>query len=1208
MKLKFVRLISKIINCLINIKGKLQGSEKDLNTHFLSLTPTDSAENIISYEEALKWALSNREKVKNIAITGTYGSGKSSFIQTYIVRHKAELKEKYLNISLATFTETKDSKKIPQEDVLRLIELSILQQLFYHEEDRHIPDSRFRRIKSFKRRTLYIIPAGILIFTNALLYKINPVLLNEISLFTINNKFLWHFDLGCSIVIIVSLFFILIKLTKVVRGLTITKLNFQSAEIEISEKISKSILNHHIDEILYFFEVTQKQVVFIEDLDRFKTTEVFTKLREINTLINNSKKIKKPVVFIYAIRDEMFEDKERTKFFDFIIPIVPVINSSNSLEKLLSLKKRFQYKLSDSLLEDLSLFIDDMRLLNSIMNEYRIYSKTLSAELDQNKLLGIISYKNLFPSDFYLLSQADGELYSILSKRLVLIELLLIEIDRKISNNESRIREAINHQIKDIKELRSLYVYEIMAQTAKVNNFNQFYLDSNSTITVADLCEDENFQEVVSGNLMYSPNGSYYHRTKVNYRFQDIEKQVDQNNTYIEREELVLRKSEIDLIKGEISKYELEKEKIKSRKLKDLINREDVKITDPSNKNQENFLFRLLKSGYIDENYFLYISIFYAESLSRTDHQFLINVKSERRSEFNHKLNNLDNLIKRIPVFDFEKEYILNYDLAEKLLSEKKYSQRKNRLISLLSDESISSTKFIKGFIETSKQSGKLINLLSSVWVNIWDFISGSSLFTPQDQNRFLTLLLNHADLLNISDILKKEISSINNDCTKLLFINDIDRMKSVISHLKLRIRSISKDLPDEIVEFIVDKHCYSFEPSSIESILRYYNKYEKGLFEKNNWTAISKSELEPLIEHLEENFDEYLEKVFIPLPKNHIEPLEILLEFLNSPEVSEKNKIAIIHKSGTLISEIMIIENKNLWHEVLEQNKIIPTWKNVLDYYLFCEEEISGELISFLNIVENVKALSEVKVPTSEDEKYTTLCRSIVQEYTLDDKTYDLLVKSIPRVYWGISIKSLSKEKINSLMFYKKLAPKLETVTLLREEGHGSFVPKLIELYPSILEDFISDLNFNSFELNQLLLSPKLTKGNKEILIENSSSNALEGNPKNLTLIGKLKISNRDFKLNSTIRDQIMLSDQVDHETRINLFSISFGLSQALVNDFLMNLGSPYNLISNNQKRAKISDTPLNRTLLNSLKWRSYISSYRNTGKELRVYHKRAY
>ena len=162
------------------------------------------------------------------------------------------------------------------------------------------------------------------------------------------------------------MFLIIFKSSRALKSLAIKKLNISNAEIEIESGISKSILNNHIDEILYFFEVTDYNVVIIEDLDRFEQTEVFTKLREINLLINNSKKIANVVVFIYAIKDDMFRDKDRTKFFDFMIPIIPVINSSNSNEKLLDIVKKNKYKISTDLLDDISLFIDDMRLLYNI--------------------------------------------------------------------------------------------------------------------------------------------------------------------------------------------------------------------------------------------------------------------------------------------------------------------------------------------------------------------------------------------------------------------------------------------------------------------------------------------------------------------------------------------------------------------------------------------------------------------------------------------------------------------------------------------------------------------------------------------------------------------------------------------------------------------------------------------------------------------------
>ncbi|MFR0968328.1 MAG: hypothetical protein ACLSEV_03415 [Coprococcus sp.] len=125
---------------------------------------------------------------------------------------------------------------------------------------------------------------------------------------------------------------------------------FRIAEISIAdkakftdEKNEDSIFDKALDEIIYFFEMTKYNVVFIEDVDRFNTSEIFVKLRELNTLLNNYDLIKRRIVFVYAIKDDMFNDQDRTKFFDFIIPIIPIINSTNSGEKLLE-KLKFEKK------------------------------------------------------------------------------------------------------------------------------------------------------------------------------------------------------------------------------------------------------------------------------------------------------------------------------------------------------------------------------------------------------------------------------------------------------------------------------------------------------------------------------------------------------------------------------------------------------------------------------------------------------------------------------------------------------------------------------------------------------------------------------------------------------------------------------------------------------------------------------------------------
>jgi len=76
------------------------------NITFYDLTPTDDIELDI-YEKAINFSLENN-KVLNVAISGSYGSGKSSILESYKKKHS---EKKFLNISLTHFTTTEDTNK-----------------------------------------------------------------------------------------------------------------------------------------------------------------------------------------------------------------------------------------------------------------------------------------------------------------------------------------------------------------------------------------------------------------------------------------------------------------------------------------------------------------------------------------------------------------------------------------------------------------------------------------------------------------------------------------------------------------------------------------------------------------------------------------------------------------------------------------------------------------------------------------------------------------------------------------------------------------------------------------------------------------------------------------------------------------------------------------------------------------------------------------
>lgn len=74
---------------------------------FYNLAPVKDAD-INIYTEALDYSLKNKN-IKNVAITGIYGAGKSTLIETY--KEKRKNKNKFIHISLAHFNDVKESSQ-----------------------------------------------------------------------------------------------------------------------------------------------------------------------------------------------------------------------------------------------------------------------------------------------------------------------------------------------------------------------------------------------------------------------------------------------------------------------------------------------------------------------------------------------------------------------------------------------------------------------------------------------------------------------------------------------------------------------------------------------------------------------------------------------------------------------------------------------------------------------------------------------------------------------------------------------------------------------------------------------------------------------------------------------------------------------------------------------------------------------------------------
>lgn len=330
-------------------KGTERG-RKVAYSEYRDLTPIDSIENGDEYIKALNWAFQNK-KVRNIALTGPYSSGKSSIIETFLRKdeeskvlykiflhkiiikitlkmsmvlykaflHKYTIRGSALKISMATFRkgdygkeESASNEKIKVD--ADEIERGILKQLFYKVDPKRIPQSRYRKLHqiSFFRVLFFSTVGLVLIGIFAAIFApsiygdfLGDAIRNFISPVT-SDPF---YTLMVAVILLgVCSLVITYLYCTVISKIKMKEIKFLSdITIQNSSEETDSVFNRNLDEIIYFFEATDYRTVFFEDLDRLDDPKIFVHLRELNNLLNNDDAIKKkPIVFVYAVRDDIF--------------------------------------------------------------------------------------------------------------------------------------------------------------------------------------------------------------------------------------------------------------------------------------------------------------------------------------------------------------------------------------------------------------------------------------------------------------------------------------------------------------------------------------------------------------------------------------------------------------------------------------------------------------------------------------------------------------------------------------------------------------------------------------------------------------------------------------------------------------------------------------------------------------------------------------
>lgn len=698
-KSSIVKLVKEHCPFTKNNSKQNNGSEHGKRGFYYDFSPIDVCEDEdeSSYEEEfnqIKYALEN-EKVKNLAILGKFGTGKSSLVSSFFkhkkINNKKISEKEYVTVSLADFDYLKgnssDNIEDDQSDNLNsgksnnsdstdkdgsnttsydrvdtssdnnqsscksayqnldAVEKEIIRQLSYGKLSENVPISFLSKIKTRLCDTFVIS-----------LY-LSPLLFLFLSSFFIKDEIvhLFNYAPGSTLTkllvltsITVGYVFIFFKFIS--PRLRFKHLSLSSLSISVDQKDSDNIIDAYLDEITYLFEQSKCKYVIFEDLDRGNNPEVFTHLRNLNIVLNNDircknkngcfwKRCQRRVVFIYLLRNDLLSPQEMVKFFDYTISITPYSASSNIAFHAL--------KIRDEL--------------------YAYYKKIEEGKTSEDKLIASQEIEDHVSTDQQIkITQKSTE-----SKNFKKSELFTEEaLDHDFIISVSRF-------VGDLRNIKQIFNdYQLL-----IGNFEFLFEDAkNIGKKIFSISILKNYYPTDYNNLI-SNNGNLYellNRVGEYQSFVEANKHFFEQKNKLSSENSESKPQQDDDIKNDKARNtsdcinNLDKaETVYS--FYDLVNRKDCNPDFSSYVKQRPLLRYLLCNNCLSEDYRFYISKFSNNfTLTKSEYTFLRNVyDSDSKYQAKDVLNqeNLDLVFYLLPNYTIYSKAILNYSFFSFILS-----------------------------------------------------------------------------------------------------------------------------------------------------------------------------------------------------------------------------------------------------------------------------------------------------------------------------------------------------------------------------------------------------------------------------------------------------------------------------------------------------------------------------------------------------------
>lgn len=676
MKERLLTVVRNLVDWLHRWSGslleRLKLRPEDFTAPALSpLTPKFELSKHGVYFDAIQKAL-KQDNVHNIALSGSYGSGKSSVLDRIASTHKRRV----VQVSLSTLGFADDAEGSPDKaekdeeaaesssiagSKTNRIQKEIVKQLLYREDPGKMPGSRYRRTSGFKFWPNLGVAALVALVASVVFYLagwskqigdvgkpifdpglyVHPIVFTVVVLGTLATLRLLHGH---------------IRVEKITAGKTTVALS----------QNSDTYFDEYLDEIVYFFEVTKRNIVIFEDIDRFDDPRIFETLRSLNILLNGAAQLKKrPIRFVYAIKDSIFDElgnrgaqeaiegappadpvvaelarANRTKFFDLVVPVVPFVThrSARDLVKR-ELASLGRHSVSDELIDLTARYIADMRLIKNICNEFAIFRKTVLSEenskleLSEDSLFAMMLYKSTHLTDFEQIRVGKSKLDTVYnaSRKLVDQNNTRLNVEALETRIKLRKLDSITSRSKELGNKLLDHVGLLVRAAAGTRHASRPLSLAGKNIADSDLQNAEFWQEflTVESPLLVPFAFAYNQQHSFRISLEDAEQALDTSLSLADWNEVDRRDLE-----SKLHHNESERAFLRQSDMNDLMTRDDLSVTCDSEVSSlreyantqlgSELAVLLVQTGYIDRNFALYTSTYYGDKVSIAARNFMM--------------------------------------------------------------------------------------------------------------------------------------------------------------------------------------------------------------------------------------------------------------------------------------------------------------------------------------------------------------------------------------------------------------------------------------------------------------------------------------------------------------------------------------------------------------------------------------------------------